>query len=78
MKISAVLTYQLEIKTSVFVFGTMIYGKIKCMMEDLPQKSNLVIVIDNNDSGTFRPVAIMIVAKAEINASGSFPISRRY
>ena len=24
------------------------------------------MVIDNNDSGTFRPVAIMIVGKAEI------------
>ena len=25
-----------------------------------------IMVIDNNDSGTFRPVAIMIVGKAEI------------
>ena len=28
------------------------------------------MVIDSNDSGTFGPVAIMIVVKAEINASG--------
>ena len=36
------------------------------------------MVIDNNDSRTFRPVAITIVGKAEINASGSFRISRQY
>ena len=35
------------------------------------------MVIDNNDSGTFRSVAIMIVGKAEINPSGS-RISRQY
>ena len=32
------------------------------------------MVIDNYDSGTFRLVAVMIVGKAEINASGSFRI----
>ena len=36
------------------------------------------MVIDNNDSRTFRPVAIMIVGKAEINASGSLRISNQY
>ena len=36
------------------------------------------MVIDNNDSGTFWPVAIMIAGKAEINASGSFRISNQY
>ena len=36
------------------------------------------MVIDNNHSRTFRPVAIMIVGKAEINESGSFRISRQY
>ena len=36
------------------------------------------MVIDSNDSRTFRPVAIMIVVKAEINASGSFWISKQY
>ena len=35
-------------------------------------------VIDNNDSGTFRPAAIMFVGKAEINTSGSFRFSRQY
>ena len=38
----------------------------------------IITVIDNNDSRTFRPVAIRIVGKAEINASGSFRISRQY
>ena len=37
------------------------------------------MVIDNYNPGTFRPVAIMIVGKAElINASGSFRISYLY
>ena len=35
------------------------------------------MVIDSNDSRTFRPVAIMIVGKAEIIASGSFGITRQ-
>ena len=35
------------------------------------------MVIDNDDSRTFRPVAIMIVGKAEVNASGSFRISNQ-
>ena len=35
------------------------------------------MVIDNNDSRTFRPVAIITVEKAEINASGSFRISNQ-
>ena len=30
----------------------------------------VMMVIDNNNSRTFRPVANMIVGKAEINASG--------
>ena len=30
------------------------------------------MVVDDNDSGTFRPVAIVIVGRAEINASGLF------
>ena len=34
-------------------------------------------MIDDNDSGTSRPVAIMIVGKAEINVSGSFRISHQ-
>ena len=33
---------------------------------------------DNYDPATLRPVAIMIVGKAEINASGSFRISHQY
>ena len=37
-----------------------------------------MMVIDNNDSRTFRPVAIMVVGKEEINASGSYPISHQY
>ena len=36
------------------------------------------MVIDNNDCSTFRLVAVMIVGKAEINASGSFRISNQY
>ena len=36
------------------------------------------MVIDSYDSRTFRPVAVMIVGKAEINASGSFRISDQY
>ena len=32
--------------------------------------------IDNNDSRTFKLVAIMIVGKSKINASGSYWISR--
>ena len=36
------------------------------------------MVIDNNDSRTFKPVALMIGGKAEINASGSFRISNQY
>ena len=36
------------------------------------------MLINNNDSRTFRPVAIMIVGKQKINASGSFQISRQY
>ena len=34
-----------------------------------------IMVIDNNDSRTFRPVAVMVVEKAENNPSGSFRIS---
>ena len=36
------------------------------------------MVIDNNDSRTFGPVAITIVGKAEINASESFRISNQH
>ena len=36
------------------------------------------MVTDNNNSRTFRTVAIMIVGKAEINASGSFRISNQH
>ena len=36
------------------------------------------MVINNNDSRTFRPVAIMIVGKAKINASESFRIGCQY
>ena len=81
------LLISLKIKTSVFVFGMMIYGKIKGTMKDRPRqdsnqkrhhKWSFIMVIDNNDSRTFRPVAIMLGGKAEINASGSFRISRHY
>ena len=34
--------------------------------------------IDINDTRTLRLVAVMIVGKAEINASGSFGISHQY
>ena len=97
MNISSVLTYQFEIKTCVFVFGMMIYGKIKCMIKDhlcrdsnrgattnganvkmLEVKEQFIMVIDNYDSRTFRPVAIMIAGKAEISPSGSFRISHQY
>ena len=36
------------------------------------------MVINNNDSRTFRPVAVTIVEKPEINESGSFRISNQY
>ena len=36
------------------------------------------MMIDNDDPRTIRPVAITIVGKAEINASGSFRISNQY
>ena len=35
------------------------------------------MVIDNNDSWTFRLVAVMVVGEAEIPASGSFRISNQ-
>ena len=41
-------------------------------------KKKFIMVIHNNDSGTSRAVAIMIVGKAEINASGSFRSSCQY
>ena len=37
-----------------------------------------IVVIDNNDSWTFRPVAMMAVGKLETSASGSFRISNQY
>ena len=36
------------------------------------------LVMNNNDSRMFRPVAIVIVGKAEINTSGSFQIGNQY
>ena len=36
------------------------------------------MMIDNDDPRTIRPVAIIIVGKAEINACGSFRISNQY
>ena len=36
------------------------------------------MMIDNDDPRTIRPVAIIIVGKAEINASGSFRISNQH
>ena len=44
----------------------------------LEEGEYFIMVINKNDSRTFRPAAIMIVGKAEINASGSFWISRQY
>ena len=44
----------------------------------LEVEEKFILVIDNNDSWTFRPVAIMVVGKAEITASGSFWISNQY
>ena len=37
-----------------------------------------IMLIDNNDSKTFKPVAVMIVGKSKTNASGSFWISQQY
>ena len=37
-----------------------------------------IMVVDNNYSGTFRPVEVMIVRKTEINVPGSFRISCQY
>ena len=37
-----------------------------------------IVATDNYDSRTLRLVAIMIVGKAEIDASGSFRISHQY
>ena len=36
------------------------------------------MLIDNNNSRTFRPVTIMTVGKSKIDPSGSFRISRQY
>ena len=49
-----------------------------CHNHMLTADRHLIILIDNNDSRLFRPVAIMIVGKIRINGSGSFRISRQY
>ena len=70
------LMHGLEPETPPLMERTLTAMPHRCHMVEVEEY--FIVVIHNNDSWTFRPVAVMVVRKAEISASGSFPISNQY